>query len=345
MALILIDNPPTTPTLTSQWTDFVNRSNANMIGAGLDLAIFTLSNWDGGTAKPQVEKGSIIEVGGSFYQADSATALTDDSGITDGTVHIKMVVSGSAVIPTITNDSLPSWDSEQGGWYSSGEKFLPHEMTRGSSGTTFVNKFEYKFLQSAIVKLYANGAVYFPGAGEFGGTGTFGGGLSVGGNTAISGAITSVTNITASGTVSAPTGNITTVNSTTGNITTVNSSAVNSGTGTFTGAISATTLSTGQGNNELYGMNQNVRTTSSPTFASVKSGRDFIKWETFTGTLDGSGSATITILFTTIYGVSTIGYVGLSPNRQEVPWEINSGTQLVLSGAANTAYTAIIFYE
>lgn len=202
MALILIDNPPTTPTLTSQWTDFVNRSNANMIGHGLDLAIFTLSNWDGGTAKPQVEKGSIIEVGGSFYQADSDTALTDDSGLADGTVHIKMVVSGSAVIPTITNDSLPSWDSEQGGWYSSGERFLPHEMTRGSSGTTFINKFEYKFLQSAIVKLFANGAVYFPGAGEFGGTGTFGGGLSVGGNVGITGAITSVTSVAASGNIS-----------------------------------------------------------------------------------------------------------------------------------------------
>lgn len=37
-----------------------------------------------------------------------------------------------------------------------------------------------------------------------------------------------------------------------------------------TGAISGATVNTGQGDNELYAMNQNVRTTDSPTFATVK---------------------------------------------------------------------------
>ena len=37
----------------------------------------------------------------------------------------------------------------------------------------------------------------------------------------------------------------------------------------FTGAVYATTLDTGQGANELYDMNQNVLTTSSPTFAGL----------------------------------------------------------------------------
>jgi len=41
------------------------------------------------------------------------------------------------------------------------------------------------------------------------------------------------------------------------------------GTGTFGGALSATTLNTGQGANELYAMNQNVRTTDSVTFANI----------------------------------------------------------------------------
>ena len=38
------------------------------------------------------------------------------------------------------------------------------------------------------------------------------------------------------------------------------------GTGRFTGALSATTLDTGQGANELYDMNQNVMTSNRPTF-------------------------------------------------------------------------------
>ena len=40
-------------------------------------------------------------------------------------------------------------------------------------------------------------------------------------------------------------------------------------TGVFSGAISATTLDTGQGANELYDMDQNVETTSTPTFSSM----------------------------------------------------------------------------
>jgi hypothetical protein len=40
-------------------------------------------------------------------------------------------------------------------------------------------------------------------------------------------------------------------------------------TGTFSGALSSTTLNTGQGANELYDMNQNVLTTSSPTFTKL----------------------------------------------------------------------------
>jgi hypothetical protein len=47
------------------------------------------------------------------------------------------------------------------------------------------------------------------------------------------------------------------------------------GTGTFGGALSAITLDTGQGANELYAMNQNVRTTDSVTFANITSTGNF----------------------------------------------------------------------
>ena len=52
--------------------------------------------------------------------------------------------------------------------------------------------------------------------------------------------------------------------------------AVNLGSQTFTttgaasvGALTSTTINTGQGANEVYAMNQNVRTTDSPTFAGA----------------------------------------------------------------------------
>jgi len=54
---------------------------------------------------------------------------------------------------------------------------------------------------------------------------------------------------------------------TTGGILTVKS------TGTFGGALSAPTLNTGQGANELYDMNQNVLTTSGVTFATLNTGQ------------------------------------------------------------------------
>lgn len=47
------------------------------------------------------------------------------------------------------------------------------------------------------------------------------------------------------------------------------SGAISGTTGTFSGALAAATLNTGQGANELYDMDQNVLTTSSPSFVSV----------------------------------------------------------------------------
>ncbi len=49
--------------------------------------------------------------------------------------------------------------------------------------------------------------------------------------------------------------------------------AISGTTGTFSGAVTATTLDTGQGANELYDMDQNVLTTSAVTFATVDTGQ------------------------------------------------------------------------
>lgn len=143
MSLNLITNPPTALVISTDWTNLVTRSNANMIGHGLSIPIFSLTNWDGSTTKPAIAEGSIIEVGGSFYQADADTALTDDAGLIDGTVHIKLVPAGggASLVPTLTNDSIPAWDANKAGWYDSDDKFLPFEMVKATA--VYTEKVEY----------------------------------------------------------------------------------------------------------------------------------------------------------------------------------------------------------
>jgi len=159
MALLLITNPPTSLVVSSDWTDLVNRSGKNMIGHGLSIPIFTLTEWVTGTTKPQIAEGSIIEVGGSFYQADADTALTDEGGLTNGTVHIKLVPAGggASVVPTLTNDSIPAWDAVKGGWYDSDDKFLTFEMVKTSA--VYTEKSEWTN-QNKNIKTFIDGSMF-----------------------------------------------------------------------------------------------------------------------------------------------------------------------------------------
>jgi len=143
MSLILITNPPTELVASTDWTDLEARSNANMLGYGLSIPTFTLTNWDGSTTIPAIAQGSIVEVGGSFYQADVDTALTLEGGISDGIVHIKLDTTdaGATMTPTLTSDSIPVWDATKSGWYTGVVKYLPFEMTKASA--SYTNKGEY----------------------------------------------------------------------------------------------------------------------------------------------------------------------------------------------------------
>jgi hypothetical protein len=143
MALVLIDNPPSVLAVDTDWTTFLTRENASNLGTGLSIPIFTLTNWDSSTTIPAIAEGSIIEVGGSLYQADADTALVDDAGIANGTVHIKLVPAGggATLTPTLTNDAIPAWDANKAGWYDSDDKFLPYEMTKTSA--VYTDKSEY----------------------------------------------------------------------------------------------------------------------------------------------------------------------------------------------------------
>jgi hypothetical protein len=159
MALTLITNPPTTPGPSTDFTDLVLRSNANMLGHGLSIPIFTLTNWAGSTTIPSIAEGSIIEVGGSFYQADADTALTPEGGIIDGTVHIKLIPGAGSpdpltVVPTLTNDAIPAWDAIKAGWYTSANKYLPFEMIKASAVYTVKSEF---IDQNKTIKISSEG--------------------------------------------------------------------------------------------------------------------------------------------------------------------------------------------
>lgn len=200
MALNLIPNPPSALTASSNWTTFVAREDIAAIGGGINMRIFTLTN-EGTTARPEVAQGSIIEVGGSWYQADSDTALVDDAGLVDGIVHIKLVPGTgtpdpTTVIPTLTSDAIPAWDAEKGGWYDVDDKFLPFEMTRSGAITkVYTNKCEW-INQSKSVKICNDGSVGLDGNLTVGGTGSIGSGLTIGG------ALSGVTSLSMGGTLS-----------------------------------------------------------------------------------------------------------------------------------------------
>lgn len=135
MALLLIPNTASELTESEQWGELITRSNKNMLGYGFGIDTFTLTNWDDSVTKPQIAEGAIVEVGGSFYQADSDTVISNEAGIQDGVVHIKLEVisDGEEVTPILTNDTLPSWSANKVGWYSGTTKYLPYEMVLQSS--------------------------------------------------------------------------------------------------------------------------------------------------------------------------------------------------------------------
>jgi hypothetical protein len=206
MALLLIENPPTTFGSNDDWVTFLTRSNGNMLGHGLSIPIFTLTNWDGTTTRPEIAEGSIIEVGGSFYQADADTALTDEGGIGDGTVHIKLIPGAGSpdpltVVPTLTNDALPAWDANKAGWYDAADKFLPFEMIKTSAVYTVKGEF---IDQNKTTKLNTNGDLILSND------------LSVGND------LTVGNDIVATGTISGASVTATTGNITTNNVTTQN---------------------------------------------------------------------------------------------------------------------------
>lgn len=86
----------------------------------LGYMALSLSNW-GTSGIPQIVGN--VEVAGALYSFDSLESIGNWSGVSAGTVYIKLVVSGSSITAQWTSVA-PSWSAEKQGWYSptSGEE-------------------------------------------------------------------------------------------------------------------------------------------------------------------------------------------------------------------------------
>ncbi|MBN2401015.1 MAG: hypothetical protein JXN64_01320 [Spirochaetes bacterium] len=72
---------------------------------------------------PKIAAGSVIEVNGSLYIADSDESISGSPS--DGIIYIKMIPAGDPISVTAEfTNIVPVWDAEKQGWYSpvSGEE-------------------------------------------------------------------------------------------------------------------------------------------------------------------------------------------------------------------------------
>lgn len=135
-----LDIVPNTPNnVADSWQPLVARQGAIQLGFnGLSL-----TNWDGGTSKPEIADGSLIEVAGGVVKFTADEAIQDEAGLSDGTVYVYIDVQTATPFPFFSN-TAPSWDAAKNGFYdTSGNRATGHVMTRGSSGASFSSKREF----------------------------------------------------------------------------------------------------------------------------------------------------------------------------------------------------------
>ena len=98
----------------------------------------SLTNWTTG-GRPQVAKGSFIEIGGSLYEVTSDEAISGTPS--DGYVYILAKVTGESLSFEFTT-SVSAWDSAKFGYYSGNNKMLLFRMTKSGSSFSGKNQFD-----------------------------------------------------------------------------------------------------------------------------------------------------------------------------------------------------------
>lgn len=120
----LLNNPSSVPvSVSADWQPLLARDSAGNFG----LNMITLTNWDAGTAAPQIAGGSKIDIMGSIasFPADEAIG----GAPADGTVWLVFLVSGVSVTAQWTN-TAPAWDSGKGQWSDGTRVYSGHTCTK-----------------------------------------------------------------------------------------------------------------------------------------------------------------------------------------------------------------------
>jgi hypothetical protein len=112
-----------------------------------------------------------------------------------------------------------------------------------------------------------------------------------------------------------------------------------SGTLGVTGAITAPTLDTGQGANELYDMDQNVQTTDAPTFATVNTGQGANELYDMNQNVQTGDSVTFAGVTNSALTNTRVTYAGASGVLTDDADMTFNGTTLTVSGLAVNGFT------
>lgn len=82
----------------------------------------SFNNWTG-TSKPEITKGSVIEIGGACFYAAADEDIDPGAGwgaiANDTLVYYMFGVSGTTATSEVTT-TAPTWDDEKQGWYNAG---------------------------------------------------------------------------------------------------------------------------------------------------------------------------------------------------------------------------------
>ena len=137
MAGVIQTASSTTPGNAANWEAELNLTELSRRGYdGISLTEWAAADTD----KPQIAAGGVIEINGALAKYAAQTALTDAVGLADGWCYIKHVVSGTDVVPTLTN-TFGTWDTAKQGFYDGTDRYSLFAMYRSGAITKiFTNK-------------------------------------------------------------------------------------------------------------------------------------------------------------------------------------------------------------
>ena len=112
------------------------------------------------TTIPQVAAGSMAEVGGALYEAQSNESISGSAST--GTNYIKLVPGTGVVTPTWTT-TAPTWSDAKQGWYgtvaSAGHRYLNFSMEYDGASAYTNKRYEIGQGTSRYPQIYSDGSI------------------------------------------------------------------------------------------------------------------------------------------------------------------------------------------